>query len=87
MLLLFTILMVLLVLGRPVRELAPEVNVLEESPVITVMENRGISIEPLSLLEGFPLVDCSVSASALLGVGAMTMGRDGAGRWGAGRMA
>lgn len=39
LLLLFTILMVLLVLGRPVRELAPEVNVLEESPLITVMEN------------------------------------------------
>lgn len=37
--LLFTILIVLLVLGRPVRELAPEVNVLEESPLITVMEN------------------------------------------------
>lgn len=39
MTLLFTILMVLLVFWRPVRELAPEVNVLQESPLITVMEN------------------------------------------------
>lgn len=32
-------------------------------------------------------MDCSVSASGLLGVVAMMMGRNGAGRWGAGRMA
>lgn len=77
--LLLTILIVLLVLGRLVPELVPDVKVLEESPLITVMENWGISGGLLSLLEGVPLVDCSVAAAGLLGVGMMTMGRDGAG--------
>lgn len=85
--LLLTILIVLFVLGRLVPELVPDVKVLEESPLITVMENWGISGGLLSLLEGVPLVDCSVAAAGLLGVGMMTMGRDGAGGWGAGRMA
>lgn len=85
--LLLTILIVLLVLGRLVPELVPDVKVLEESPLITVMENWGISGGLLSLLEGVSLVDCSVAAAGLLGVGMMTMGRDGAGGWGAGRMA
>lgn len=85
--LLLTILIVLFVLGRLVPELVPDVKVLEESPLITVMENWGISGGLLSLLEGVPLVDCSVAAVGLLGVGMMTMGRDGAGGWGAGRMA
>lgn len=80
--LLLTILIVLLVLGRLVPELVPDVKVLEESMLITVMENWGISGGLLSLL-----VDCSVAAAGLLGVGMMTMGRDGAGGWGAGRMA
>lgn len=52
--LLLTIRMVLLVLGRAVRELVPDVKVLEESPLMTVMENSGISIELLLLLEGVP---------------------------------
>lgn len=80
--LLLTILIVLFVLGRLVPELVPDVKVLEESPLITVMENWGISGGLLSLLEGVPLVDCSVAAAGLLGVGMMTMGRDGAGGWG-----
>lgn len=45
--LLFTSLIVLLVLDRPVLELVPEVTVLEELPLITVRENSGIDIDPL----------------------------------------
>lgn len=52
--LLLTIRMVLLVLGRAVRELVPDVKVLEESPLMAVMDNSGISIELLLLLEGVP---------------------------------
>lgn len=79
--LLFTILMVLLVLDRPVVELVPEVTVLEELPLITVNENSGICIDPL---------DGSPPTTTVLddGCGAVRMacGGGGAGLSGAGSM-
>lgn len=81
--LLFTILMVLLVLGRPVVELVPEVNVLEESPLITVRENSGISIE---LLEGSPPITTVMDGVGRWGAGRMACGGGGAGLSGAGNM-
>lgn len=81
--LLFTILMVLLVLGRPVVELVPDVNVLEESPLITVRENSGISIE---LLEGSPPITTVLDGVGRWGAGRMAWGGGGAGLSGAGNM-
>lgn len=50
--LLFTIRMVLLVLGRLPLELVPLVNVLDDSPLTTVIENWGISTEALGCDSG-----------------------------------
>lgn len=81
--LLFTILMVLLVLERPVVELVPDVNVLEESPLTTVRENSGISIE---LLEGSPPITTVLDGVGRWGAGRMAWGGGGAGLSGAGYM-
>lgn len=81
--LLFTILMVLLVLERPVVELVPDVNVLEESPLTTVRENSGISIE---LLEGSPPITTVLDGVGRWGAGRMAWGGGGAGLSGAGNM-
>lgn len=81
--LLLTILMVLLVLGRPVVELVPEVTVLEELPLITVNENSGICIYPL---DGSPPTTTVLDEVDGCGAVRMACGGGGAGLSGAGSM-